>query len=82
MTDICDPSSGDCDREKEGDAPATVNSPSVWRSLWALPTFWRRGSRRKVDRVARLHRLNEYMLRDIGVGHDSFVVLGEDNNYR
>ena len=84
MTDICDPSSSDNDREKEGDAPATVNSPSVWRSLWALSTSWLglASRRREGRRSARLHRLNAYMLRDIGVDHDGFVVLDEDNNYR
>jgi hypothetical protein len=84
MTDICDPSCGDNDREKEEDAPATANSPSVWRSLWALSSLWLGyGSRRrKARRSARLHRLNAYMLRDIGVDHDGFVVLNEGNNYR
>lgn len=68
MTDICDPSSGDNDREKEGDAPATANSPSVWRSLWALSTSWLgvRQSRRK-QRTPRLHRMNNHLLRDLGL---------------
>lgn len=68
MTDICDPSSGDNDREKEEDAPATANSPSVWRSLRALSSSWlglRQLSRKQ--RTLRLHRMNSHLLRDMGL---------------
>jgi uncharacterized protein YjiS (DUF1127 family) len=76
MTDICDPSPGDSDREKDRDAPAIVNPPSVWRWLRALSTLRRtlsaRQEARRRRRLLRLHRMNDYMLKDIGLTRSDY----------
>ncbi len=66
MTDLCDPPPGDSGRERERDAPAIANMPSIWRWLRALSSFCLRPQRRR-HRVIRLHRMNGHMLRDIGL---------------
>src|SRR5262249_25088766 len=72
MTDLCDPSSGDDCRNEEGDAPAIARMPSIWRWLRALSTFglWpalRLKSSHKKQRAIRLHRMNAYLLKDMGL---------------
>lgn len=72
MTHVCDPSSGDDCRQEEGDAPAIADPPSIWRWLRALSTLrvWpalrlRRSTKRQ--RIVRLHLMNAYLLRDMGL---------------
>lgn len=66
MTDLCDPPPGDSGRERERDAPAIANMPSIWRWLRALSSFCLRPPRRR-HRTIRLHRMNGHMLKDIGL---------------
>lgn len=66
MIDLCDPPPGDSGRERERDAPAIANMPSIWRWLRALSSFCLGPSRRR-HRVIRLHRMNRHMLEDIGL---------------
>jgi uncharacterized protein YjiS (DUF1127 family) len=85
MTDICDPPSGDDDGSGERDAPAIASPPSIWRLLRALSLLPRRlvtpatEPRRVRPSSARLHRLTDYQLRDIGLGREPrLTVLKED----
>jgi len=75
VTDLCDPPSGDDCRDGERDAPAIANMPSIWRWLRALSSICLRPAlrRKRRHRAIRLHRLNDYMLKDIG------LIRTEDN---
>ena len=71
MTGACDPLSDDCCAKRERDAPATARIHSIWRLLRAL-SDWRanlvtRHCARNARRVIRLHRMNDYMLKDMGL---------------
>lgn len=66
MTDLCDPSPGDSGREKERDAPAIANMPSIWRWLRALSTLRLKPSRPR-QRAIGLHFMNDHLLKDIGL---------------
>lgn len=64
MTDITDPPS---DRKGERDAPAIADMPPSWRLLRALSNFRHKLAAHRKSRCLRLHRVNEHMLRDIGL---------------
>ncbi|MGE3877319.1 MAG: hypothetical protein AB7F74_30535 [Parvibaculaceae bacterium] len=66
MTDLCDPSPGDSGREKERDAPAIANMPSIWRWLRALSTLRLKPPRPR-QRAIGLHFMNDHLLKDIGL---------------
>lgn len=68
MTDLADPPS---DRKGERDAPAIADMPPSWRLLRALSGLKRKlaarfGTARR-NRSLRFYRMNEHMLRDIGL---------------
>jgi uncharacterized protein YjiS (DUF1127 family) len=66
MTCSCDAPSGDDDREAPADAPAIAAIlPQVRRLLRAL--FARPHASDETPRLTRLHRLNDYQLKDIGL---------------
>lgn len=66
MTCSCDAPSGDDDREEPADAPAIAAIlPQARRLLRAL--FARPHTAGEKPRLARLHRLNDYQLKDIGL---------------
>jgi hypothetical protein len=70
MLDLCDPSPGDNDWEKERDAPAIANMPSIWRWLRALliwPASRLTPSHTRQRAVRRLHLMNAYLLNDVGL---------------
>ena len=72
MTHLCDPSSDDDCREKERDAPAIADMPSIWRWLRALSNLRIRPASRlkrshKRQRAIRIHLVNAYLLKDIGL---------------
>jgi hypothetical protein len=72
MTDLCDPSSGDDCRNEEGDAPAIADTPSIRRWLRALSILrlWpvlRPKPLHKRQRAIRLHLMNAYLLKDMGL---------------
>jgi uncharacterized protein YjiS (DUF1127 family) len=68
MTGVCDPLSDDCCEESESDVPATAKT---WRLMRTFSN-WRANliahhHARNARRVIRLHRMNDYMLRDMGL---------------
>jgi uncharacterized protein YjiS (DUF1127 family) len=66
MTCSCDAPSGDDDREEPADAPAIAAIlPQARRLLRAL--FVRPHAGDEAPRLAKLHRLNDYQLKDIGL---------------
>jgi len=65
MTDLCNSPSDECDPKGQADAPAVTAMPPARRLLWAFAA-WLRKSRGQ-HRLARLHRLNNHMLNDIGL---------------
>jgi hypothetical protein len=72
MTDLCDPSSGDDCRNEERDAPAIADMPSIRRWLRALSILrlWPALRSRRVhkrQRIIRLHLMNAYLLKDMGL---------------
>jgi hypothetical protein len=68
MSNLCDPSSGDTCRDEERDAPVTADMPSIWRWLRAISNLQlRQAQRRKRQRTARLHLMNAYLLKDMGL---------------
>jgi len=67
MTDLCNSPSDECDPKGQADAPAVTAMPPARRLLWAFAA-WLRKSRGQ-HRLARLHRLNNHMLNDIGLAH-------------
>jgi hypothetical protein len=72
MTDLCDPSSGDDCRNEERDAPAIADMPSIRRWLRALSILrlWpalRSARPHKRQRIIRLHLMNAYLLKDMGL---------------
>jgi len=64
MTDLCNSPSDDCDQKEKADVPAVAAMPPAWRLLWAFAA-WLKPSGGE-HRLARLHRLNDHMLTDIG----------------
>jgi uncharacterized protein YjiS (DUF1127 family) len=71
VTDLCTPSSGKDGRERERDAPAIANMPSIRRWLRTLSALrsalYARRIARKQRRIIRLHRMNDHLLQDIGL---------------
>jgi len=66
MTSSCDAPSGDDDREEQADAPAIAEAvPRARRLLRAV--FAHPHATGEKPRLARLHRLSDYQLKDIGL---------------
>ena len=65
MTDLCNSPSDDCDQKEKADAPAVAAMPPAWRLLRAF-AVWLKPPREQ-NHLARLHRLNDHMLTDIGL---------------
>lgn len=68
MSNLYDPSSGDTCRDEERDAPVVADMPSIWRWLRAISNLqlWQ-AQRRQRQRTVRLHLMNAYLLKDMGL---------------
>jgi uncharacterized protein YjiS (DUF1127 family) len=65
MTDLCNSPSDDCDRKGKADVPAVAVMPPARPLLWAFAAWLTKLRGRR--RLGQLHRLNDYLLWDIGL---------------
>jgi len=65
MTDLCNSPSDDCNQEGKADAPAVAVMRPARRLLRAAAAWLTKSRGRR--HLGQLHRLNDHMLRDIGL---------------
>ena len=69
MSNLCEFSCRDDGRQEKTDAPAASGEPPIRRLLRAFVS-WLKSLAAK-PRLASIHRLNDHMLRDIGLEQDN-----------